>query len=105
MNEPSSVDGTKRSELRDEACYNGSNETVRPETPMRQRQEQAMSDTPETPDESPRQRRLKEFEDHHFHDDDEVAPVDDIQSRGTNRKPMGRKPPRRLPPRRPHYED
>jgi hypothetical protein len=50
-----------------------------------------------------RPQRDKEYEDCHFHDDDEVIPVDDAEPRKT-RPPGPRKPNRRPPPRR-RYED
>ena len=65
-----------------------------------------MSDSPQTPETpaDPRQRRLKEYEDPHYHDEDEVLPSDDVSERGS-RPPARRKPLRRPVPRRPHYED
>jgi hypothetical protein len=62
-----------------------------------------MTDSSETPNE-PRQRPQNEYEDPHFHDDDEVVPVDDVEPRSP-RVPSRRKAVRRPPPRRPHYED
>jgi hypothetical protein len=62
-----------------------------------------MNDSPETPHE-PRQRPRHEFEDNHFHDDDEIVPADDVWPR--SKPPAGkRKPPRRPPTRRSAYED
>jgi hypothetical protein len=61
-----------------------------------------MNDNPDTSGEL-RQRRQKEYEDPHFHDEDEVVPVDDVQPRGPN-PPTRRKPNRRPPPRR-YYEE
>ena len=46
----------------------------------------------------------KEYEDFHFHDDDEVIPVDDLGPPKT-RPPGQRKPNRRPPPRRRYEED
>ena len=42
-----------------------------------------MSDSPQTPETpaDPRQRRLKEYEDPHYHDEDEVLPSDDVSER------------------------
>jgi hypothetical protein len=64
-----------------------------------------MSDPSETPNppggEKPR--RHAEYEDPHYHDDDEDVPSDDVNPRGP-RTPH-RKPPRRPPPRKPRYED
>jgi hypothetical protein len=61
-----------------------------------------MNDTPETPGE-PRHRH-PEYEDNHYHDDDEIVPADDGPPRLT--RPVGkRKPIRRPPPRRPAYDD
>jgi hypothetical protein len=58
-----------------------------------------MNENSGTPDE-PRQYRQKEYQDPHYHDEDEVSPVeDDRQPRGSN-LPRRRKPTRKLPPRR-----
>ena len=56
-----------------------------------------MNESSETPAD-PRPRAHKEYEDPHFHDDDEIAPVDDDQPRGL--RPPPRRPVRRPPPRR-----
>jgi hypothetical protein len=62
-----------------------------------------MGDTPETTTE-PRQRLVKEYEDPHYHDEDEVAPGDDVVPRPAPAAP--RSPAHRLPPpRRRFYED
>jgi hypothetical protein len=65
-----------------------------------------MSDASEIPEHpaEPKPRRFQEYEDPHYHDDEEVVPADDIISRSP-RNPPRRKPIRRPPPRRPHYED
>ena len=60
-----------------------------------------MHDQDDIPDS--RLRRDPEYEDFHFHDDDDVIPADDVQPRRV-RPPAQRKPSRRLPPR-PRYED
>jgi hypothetical protein len=57
-----------------------------------------MSDSPQTP-ETPKQRLNKEYEDPHFHDDDDVAPIEDGERRGTIKPPTRRKPTYRLPRR------
>jgi hypothetical protein len=51
-----------------------------------------MNDSPEPANEST-QRRHVEYEDHHYHDDDELVPVDDI--RPPNTRPPARRPPLR----------
>jgi hypothetical protein len=62
-----------------------------------------MGDTPETTTES-KQRPIKEYEDPHYHDEDEVAPNDDVLPRPAQAAP--RRTPRRLPPpRRRFFED
>jgi hypothetical protein len=62
-----------------------------------------MGDTPTTPTE-PKQRVVTEYEDPHYHDEDEVAPNDDVVSRHVQAAPP--RPARRLPPpRRRFYED
>jgi hypothetical protein len=61
-----------------------------------------MNDTPDTPPE-PKFRRDQEYQDFHYHDEDDVVPADDVDQRRT-RQPARRKPPRRPTPRR-HYED
>jgi hypothetical protein len=61
-----------------------------------------MSEQPEHPTE-PRPERNKEFEDPHFHDDEDLVPQDDLD-RPSRRPPARRKPSRKLPNRR-HYED
>lgn len=48
-------------------------------------------------------RRSNEYEDPHFHDDEETPQSDDMRSSG-ERLPAKRKPIRKLPSRR-HYED
>jgi hypothetical protein len=60
-----------------------------------------MNDPDEIPDSRPH--REKEYQDFHFHDDDDVVPADDVPRRSTAR-PAPRKPNRRPPPRR-RYED
>jgi hypothetical protein len=61
-----------------------------------------MGDSPDTPNE-PKQRFNKEYEDPHFHDDEEVVPADDGERHGT--RATRRKPARRIPPPRRRYED
>jgi hypothetical protein len=51
----------------------------------------------------PQPRRHQEFEDPHFHDDDEVVSIDEGERQGA-RPPARRKTLRRPPPRR-HYEE
>lgn len=62
-----------------------------------------MNDTPHPP-ETPKQRLVKEYEDPHFHDDDEVAPVADDEPHGVGAKPPPRRKPAYRPPRR-FYEE
>ncbi len=50
-----------------------------------------------------RPHRDKEYEEYHFHDDDEVIPADDAETHRP-RVPGQHKPKRRPPPRR-RYED
>ncbi len=62
-----------------------------------------MSDSPPTP-ETPRPRLHKEYEDPHFHDEDDMASVEEDEPHGSHTKP----PPRRKPayrPRRRFEED
>jgi hypothetical protein len=62
-----------------------------------------MSDAPSPPNEPPTPRK-REFEDPHYHDDDQL-PADDEQKRGAL-PGRPRKPARRIPPpRRRHYEE
>jgi len=61
-----------------------------------------MNEKPEHPVE-PRPERHKEFEDPHFHDDDELVTQDDVERPG-HRAHAKRKTSRKLPTRR-HYED
>lgn len=62
-----------------------------------------MSNTPNPADEA-RPRRHQEYEDPHFHDEDEPVPVDDLEPPGP-RPPRRGKPQRRLPPPRRRYHD
>jgi hypothetical protein len=63
-----------------------------------------MADTPETSSE-PLNRLGREFEDPHYHDEDESVSSDDSQPRVV-RMPPGHKPARRIPPpKRRFYED
>jgi hypothetical protein len=62
-----------------------------------------MSDALESPSD-PRQQRFKEYEDPHFHNDDEVEPIGEEQRHG-HHPPHGKQPKRRPLPRRRHYED
>src|SRR5437016_6273228 len=64
--------------------------------------DQAMYEASDASGES-RPRRHQEFEDPHFHDDDEVVPTEDAERQGT-RPPARRKTVRRPPPRR-HYDE
>jgi hypothetical protein len=62
-----------------------------------------MADIPEPPSE-PTNRPAKEYEDPHYHDDEDVVPVDDALPRGA--RVGGRKPARRIPPpKRRFHED
>jgi hypothetical protein len=61
-----------------------------------------MNETPNHPHDH-RDPRRKEYEDPHYHDDDDIVPADDVDHPG-HRPPVRRKPGRRLPPRR-HYEE
>jgi hypothetical protein len=61
-----------------------------------------MNETPSHPDDR-RDTRRKEYEDPHYHDEDDIVPADDVDHPG-HRPPARRRPNRRLPPRR-HYED
>ena len=61
-----------------------------------------MHDPDDIPDS--RLRGEPEYQDFHFHDDDDVIPADDVQPRRVRPPPAQRKPSRRLPPR-PRYED
>jgi hypothetical protein len=62
-----------------------------------------MTDQPQTPGVA-RPRRFQEYEDPHFHDDDEVATPDEGQPRGPT-VPGRRYHVRRPPPPRRHDED
>ena len=62
-----------------------------------------MQDPVETPKE-PKPRPQREYDDPHFHDEEELVPADDVEHRGT-RPPARRKTVRRLPPRRRYDED
>lgn len=63
-----------------------------------------MNDSPETPGEPLKLRH--DFEDRHFHDDDELVPVDDVRPRATGLPAPGRpRPARRPPPRRRSPDD
>jgi len=63
-----------------------------------------MSDKPEQPL-APRQRLDKEYEDPHYHDEDEPLPPDERASHGP-RLPARGKSARKLPPRhRSEYDD
>jgi hypothetical protein len=61
-----------------------------------------MSDTPPTP-ETPKQRLVNEYEDPHYHDEDEAALVEDPEQHGDTKPPPRRKPVYR--PRRRFYEE
>jgi hypothetical protein len=62
-----------------------------------------MDNSPDTPSE-PKPRLTREYEDPHYHDEDEIAPVEDGEHRPT--KPAGnRKPARRIPPPRRFRDD
>jgi hypothetical protein len=63
-----------------------------------------MSDSPQTP-RPPNQRLNKEYEDPHYHDEDETAPLDDGEQ---SRDSRGKSTPRRKPvyrPRRRFFDD
>jgi hypothetical protein len=64
----------------------------------------AMANSPDTPDE-PKPRVNKEYEDPHYHDEDEVAPVDDSEPRTHRSGAAKKKPQRRPPPPRRFYDD
>lgn len=49
-----------------------------------------MSDSPHTP-ETPKQRRYREFDDPHYHDEDEVTPVENDEHHGAPRPAPRRK--------------
>jgi hypothetical protein len=51
-----------------------------------------------------RRPRGEEYQDYHFHDDDEIVPTDDVAPRKL-RASAPRKPNRRPAPRRHYYED
>jgi hypothetical protein len=65
-----------------------------------------MVDSPENTSEQPNPRLEKEYEDPHYHDEDEVAQVanDDLLPR-PHAVPGGRKPRGLLPPRRRFQEE
>jgi hypothetical protein len=66
-----------------------------------------MSDSPGNPGgagEQP-QRRHQEYEDPHFHDDEDYELRGDEHTTGKSRPPSRRKPSRRPPPPRRRYED
>jgi hypothetical protein len=58
-----------------------------------------MGDVPE-PNDKAKQRLSKEYEDPHFHDDDEVAPVEEDIHQTPRRPPNSRRKLLRRPPRR-----
>jgi hypothetical protein len=62
-----------------------------------------MAETPEQAG-SPRERLTKEFEDPHYHDEDEPLPADDAPSNGL-RLPSRGKAKRKLPVRRDYQAD
>jgi hypothetical protein len=62
-----------------------------------------MTDPTETPGED-RPHRQDDFEDRHYHDEEEIVPADDVPQRG-NRPPARSRPSRSPPPRRPHYDE
>jgi len=61
-----------------------------------------MNDFPQTP-ETPKQRLSKEYEDPHYHDDEDVTPVEDAEPHGGG-KPLSRRKPVYRPRRRFHEE-
>lgn len=61
-----------------------------------------MSESPELPD-STNPRRRPEYQDFHFHDEDDVPADEDCRT--VPRQPLPRKPSHRLPPRRRHEDD
>ncbi len=63
-----------------------------------------MANSPDTPNE-PKPRVEKEYEDPHYHDEDEVAPVEDGEHRTSKPGAVRKKPSRRPPPPRRYYED
>jgi len=62
-----------------------------------------MSDAPQNP-ETPKQRLHKEYEDPHYHDDDDVFPTDDAEPHVGGIKPPARHKPVYRPLRRLHEE-
>jgi hypothetical protein len=53
--------------------------------------------------ETPKPRKDVEYEDPHYHDDDDILPSDDVEKHGS-RPPIRRKLPRKFPTRR-HYDE
>lgn len=62
-----------------------------------------MTDTPDTPSE-PKHRFDTDYEDPHYHDEDDIVPADDGQPRSV-RPSVGRKPARRIPPPKRRFLD
>jgi hypothetical protein len=63
-----------------------------------------MAEAPQQP-ETPR-RPIKEFEDNHFHDEDEVAPPPDDEPAPHHASPQTpARPPRKLPPRPRRFDE
>jgi hypothetical protein len=62
-----------------------------------------MHDSFDKPEEMEPRRDSRE-QDSRFHDDDEIVPADDFESR-PHTPPARRKPSRRPPPRRAYYDD
>jgi hypothetical protein len=62
-----------------------------------------MTDPTNIPSED-RQHRQDDYEDRHFHDEEEIVPADDVLPR-SGRPPSRRQPTRRPPPRRPRYDE
>jgi hypothetical protein len=70
---------------------------------LEMRSNHLMAETPETHNEAPH-RLGREFEDPHYHDDEEAVPLDNTQPRAV--RPPSRKPARRIPPpKRRFYEE
>ena len=63
-----------------------------------------MTDPIEPPDREMPQ-RPREYEDPHYHDEDESIPADDVNPWHGAAQPAWRRPPRRPPPRRHYPED
>ncbi|HLN29867.1 MAG TPA: hypothetical protein VK395_19135 [Gemmataceae bacterium] len=72
--------------------------------PFMGQRDSGMNDHRQTPDE-PQPRHDKEFQDFHYHDDEDVAAGDDPEYRRTRPPGSNRRLARKPPPRRPYYDD